>query len=277
MSPDTATFTARGYRIIVPASHLLNSSAKNQIEKIIDLWQYPRKDEPRVDVRRYDSDLVDDAFAEALANSLRLHHAIHEEPLNKNSFAHFMKGCAEASGKTAELNPGRGTATWDLRIGGAGWSLKTEAARGISPDMVKIEKLMEARWIRECLNPALCAAAVRTHVPAYMAGYDRIIVLRAFHLEDQGLRYDLMEPPVTVIMRKLSTVSPSAFSKVGASGSYGASIDNSDGSRIFRILLDSSTEKVRIWFSAAHCRMHGSWTVKSTGIQQFGAKGAGAE
>ena len=123
-----------------------------------------------MDARRYDSDLVDDAFAETLTNSLRLHHVIHQESLNKNSFAHIMKGCAEASGKTAEPSPGQGTATWDLRIDGAGWSLKTEAARGISPDTVRIEKLMEARWIRECTNPALCAAAVRTHIPAYMAG-----------------------------------------------------------------------------------------------------------
>jgi hypothetical protein len=228
------------------------------------------------DVVRYDSDLVDDAFAETLANSLLLHHAIHEEPLNKESFEYVMKGCAEASGKTAELNPGRGTATWDLRIGGTGWSLKTEAARGISPGTVKIEKLMEARWIRECTNPAKCAAAVRTHVPAHMAGYDRILVLRAFRLNGGGMRYDLVEPPVTVIQEKLSAVSPSVFTKEGAKESYGASIDDANGSRIFRILLDSSVEKIRIWFSVAHCRMHGSWTVKSADIQQLAATQAAA-
>jgi hypothetical protein len=286
VNPDTATFTPKGYRIVVPASHLLDSSAKNQIEMVIELWQYSRKDESgaerpelekltvHADVVRYDSDLVDDAFAETLANSLWLHHAMHEEPLNRNSFAYVMKGCAEASGKTAELNPSRETATWDVRIGRTGWSLKTEAARGPSPDTVTIEKLMEARWIRECTNPALCAAAVRTHVPAHMADYDRIIVLRAFQLEGQRVRYDLMEPPVTAILEKLSAVSPSAFSKVGVS--YGASIDDADGSRIFRILLDSTTEKVRIWLSLAHCRMHGSWTVKSTSIQQFAATRAAA-
>jgi hypothetical protein len=274
VSSGTAAFTPRGYRIIVPASHPLDSSTKSLIEEIIDPWQYSRKDEPRVGARRYDSDLVDDAFAETLANSLRLHHVIHQEPLGKNSFTRIVKGCAEASGKTAEPSPGRGAAPWDLKIDGAGWSLKTEAARGISPDTVRIEKLMEARWIRECANPALCAAAVRTHIPAYMAGCDRMIVLRAFQLEDQVMRYDLMEPPVTVITEKLATVSPSAFSKAGVS--YGASIDSADGSRIFRILLDASTEKIRLWFSAAHCRMHGSWTVKSTGNQQFAATQAGA-
>lgn len=224
------------------------------------------------DIVRYDSDLVDDAFAETLANSLLLHHAVHEEPLNKESFEYVMKGCAEASGRTAELNPGRGTATWDLKIDGAGWSLKTEAARGISPGTVKIEKLMEARWIRECTNPAKCAAAVRTHVPAHMVGYDRILVLRAFRLGDGGMRYDLVEPPVALILDRLSQVGPSVFTKEGSKESYGASIDDADGSRIFRILLDSSVEKIRIWFSVNHCRMHGSWSVKSADIQQLAAR-----
>lgn len=97
-----------------------------------------------------------------------------------------MKGCAKGSGKTAEMNPGQGTATWDLRTGGARWSLKTEAVRGISPDTVRIEKLMEGHWIRECTNPVKCAAAVRTHAPARMAAYDRIIVLCAFQIEGRG-------------------------------------------------------------------------------------------
>lgn len=279
VSPDTATFTPRGYRIVVPASHPLDSSAKSKIEKIIELWQYSRKDESGAaltDVVRYGSDLVDDAFAETLANSLLLHHAINEEPLSKVSFGYVMKSCAEAAGKTAELNPGRGTARWDLRIGGTGWSLKTEAAGIISPGTVKIEKLMEARWIRECTNPAKCAAAVRTHVPAHMAGDDRIIVLRAFRLEGREIRYDLVEPPVAVILEKLSSVSPSVFTNAATMHSYSASIDDVDGSRIFRISLDSCDEKIRIWFSTAYCRMHGSWTVKLADIQQLAATQAAA-
>lgn len=221
------------------------------------------------DVVRYDSDLVDDAFADTLANSLLLHHAVHEEPLKKESFEYVMKGCAEASGKAAVLNPGRGTATWDLRIDGAGWSLKTEAAKGISAGIVKIEKLMEARWIREITNPAKAAAAVRHHVPAHMTGYDRILVLRAFRLPGSGMRYDLVEPPVSLILEKVAQVGASDFTKEGSKESYGADIADADGTRIFRILLDSSVEKVRISFNVACCQMHGSWTVKTADIQQL--------
>lgn len=220
-------------------------------------------------VQRHDSDLVDDAFSETLANSLLLHHAIHEEPLNKESFEYVMKGCALAGGHSAELNPGRGTGTWDIRVDDTRWSLKTEAARGISLRTVKIEKLMEARWVRECTNPAKCAAAVRAQIPAHMGGYDRILVLRAFRLAGGAMRYDLVEPPKELLLEKLSTVPPAVFTKEGAKESYGANVDDQEGGRVFRILLDSSVEKIRIWFNVEWCRQHGSWTVQSADIQRL--------
>jgi hypothetical protein len=227
-------------------------------------------------VDRYDSDLVDDAFSDTLANSLLLHHAIHEEPLNKESFEYVVKGCAEAGGHSAQLNPGRGTATWDIRVDDQRWSLKTEAARGISPRIVKIEKLMEARWVRECSNPAKCATAVRAHIPAHMDGYDRILVLRAFRLAGGAMRYDLVEPPKDLVLERLSAVPASIFTKDGSKESYGADVgnDDDDGRRIFRILLDSSVEKIRIWFNLEWCRPHGSWTVQSADIQQLTSGGS---
>lgn len=224
-------------------------------------------------VERHDSDLVDDAFSDTLANSLLLHHAIHEEPLNKESFEYVMKGCAEAGGHFAELNPGRGTGTWDVRVDDQRWSLKTEAARGISPNTVKIEKLMEARWVRECSNPAKCAAAVRAQIPAHMDGYDRILVLRAFRLAGGAMRYDLVEPPKHLLLERLSTVPAAIFTKEGAKESYGANVDDEEGGRIFRILLDSSVEKIRIWFNVEWCRPHGSWTVQSADIQRLTSGG----
>jgi hypothetical protein len=224
-------------------------------------------------VQRHDSDLVDDAFSDTLANSLLLHHAIHEEPLNKESFEYVMKGSAEAGGHFAELNPGRGTGTWDIRVDDQRWSLKTEAAKGISPRTVKIEKLMEARWVRECSNPAKCASAVRAQIPAHMGGYDRILVLRAFRLPGGAMRYDLVETPKELLLERLSTVPPAVFTKEGAKESYGANIDDEDGRRVFRILLDSSVEKIRIWFNLECCRPHGSWTVQSADIQQLARGG----
>jgi hypothetical protein len=215
-----------------------------------------------------DSDLVDASFAETLANFLLLHHAIHEEPLNKAAFEYVLRGCAEAAGHVAEQNVHRGTATWDVRIDDTRWSLKTEAALRMSTEKVRIEKLMEARWIRECTNPAKCAAAVRREIPIHMAGYDRILMLRAFRHPDKSVRYDLVEPSKQVLLDRLANAPAEAFTKEGAKESYGADFFAPDGEKIFRILLDSSVEKIRLWFSGAKCVRHGSWTVTPSTVRE---------
>jgi hypothetical protein len=221
-----------------------------------------------VAVETRQSDLVDSAFAETLANFLLLHHAIHEEPLNKAAFEHVLKACAEAAGHVAEQNVHRGTATWDVKVDNTRWSLKTEAALRMSVDKVRIEKLMEARWIRECTNPAKCAAAVRREIPAHMTGYDRILMLRAFRHPEQTVRYDLIEPPRRMLLDYLKNAPPDVFTKEGAKESYGADFLDVNGERAFRLLLDSSVEKVRVWFSADHCIHHGSWTVTPSTVRE---------
>jgi Type II site-specific deoxyribonuclease len=225
-----------------------------------------------VGIERESSDIVDNAFAKTLANFLLLHHAIHEEPLNKAAFEYVLRGCATAGGHSAVLNTRQGTATWDVLLDDQRLSLKTEAARGMSRDVLKIEKLMEARWIRDCTNPAKCAAAVRREVPAHMSGYDRIFVLRAFRLAGDRIRYEIVEPPKDILVAALSDIGVSAFTKEGKKESYGANVVAPDGSRVFRILLDSSVEKVRLWFRTDHCIRHGAWTLLPAAVQ-----GAAAE
>lgn len=264
-----ADLEAEGFQVLAGVFEQLTPRRRALVLRMAEALTVP------ADVEPHDSDLVDAAFSETLANSFLLHHAIHEEPLNKESFEYVMKGCAEAGGHVAALNPGRGTGTWDLRIDDVRWSLKTEAARGISRNTVKIEKLMEARWVRECTNPARCAAAVRAQIPAHMDGYDRIVVLRAFRRPGGAMRYDLVEPPKELLLQKLTTVVDAVFTKEGSKESYGANIDDAAG-RIFRILLDSSVEKVRIWFNVQRCKFHGSWTVQSADIQRLAGAASGS-
>jgi len=187
-----------------------------------------------IQVDRQPSDLVDDTFAGVLSNFLLVHHAIHEEPLNKAAFEYVVKGCALAGGHHAELNAHRGSGTWDIRVGSVKWSLKTEAAKGMSPNTFKIEKLMEARWIRGCTNPAKCAAAVRSEIPEHLNGYDRILALRAFMKPDATIRYDLIEPPIALLRDRLANMPVDSFTKEGSKESYGANVVTDAGDRIFR-------------------------------------------
>lgn len=120
---------------------------------------------------------------------------------------------------------------------------------------------MEARWIRECTNPAKCAAAVRVHVPAHMQDHERMIILRA--RQDASARvtsYELLELPKPELLR-LSEALPDWFTKEGSKESYGADVVDDEGDKVCRVLLDSSVEKVRIWFRTAKAINHGRWVV----------------
>lgn len=215
----------------------------------------------RVD-RAMGSDLVTDEFSEALANFLLLHHAIHVEPLNKAAFEYLFVACSEASGRAASRNPASGAASYDVEADGVRWSLKTEAGKRLSDSTVRIEKFMEARWIRECSNPAKCALAVRSQIPAHMEDYERIVILRARQDSTaQSTSYQLLELPKDELLR-LGQAQDDWFTKEGRKESYGADVIDDAGERVFRILLDSSVEKVRIWFRTTKAIDHGRWVVQ---------------
>jgi len=202
-----------------------------------------------------------------MSNLLTVHHALHEEPLSKKSFEYLFKQCLGAAGISARLNPNPGDAAWDVEGADIRWSLKTEAAKGISRRIIKIEKLMEARWVREATTPESCAEAVRTLLPRHMGDYQRIVVLRAFSTVD-GFSYSLEEIPTALLLDKFSEVKASDIAKNGKAKSYGADFFDNDGQKIFRLLLDSSVEKVRLWFQADYSVNHGSWRIQVGDVQE---------
>jgi hypothetical protein len=208
-----------------------------------------------------ETDIVDARFAETMANLLVLHHALHEEPLSKKRFEYVFRQCLIEQGHEASLNEAPGTLTYDVIGAGRRWSLKTEAARGISRQQVKIEKLMEARWIRECATAEDCAREVRDRLPGHMRGYDRILVLRAF-VETDATEYTLEEVPINVLQKCFAEAKPDMFERRKKSPSFGADFyEPGETTRAFRMLLDSSVEKVRIWFDLARCLHHGRWVI----------------
>jgi hypothetical protein len=248
------------HRLRQEISTLVASLSNTQVTLLLRMAQAMRVP---VEVERAPhSDIVDDRFSEALANFLLLHHAIHVEPLNKAAFEYVFLACSEAAGRPGRRNTATGSASYDVEAGGVRWSLKTEAGRRPSRTVVRIEKFMEARWIRECTNPAKCASAVRRYVPAHMGDYERMLILRATQDETGRVTtYELLELPKTELM-KLTQAQTKWFTKEGSKESYGADVLDTEGKRVFRILLDSSVEKVRIWFNVAKAVNHGQWTVQ---------------
>jgi hypothetical protein len=207
---------------------------------------------------RGSSDLATPPFVNCFSNFLLLHHGMYEDPLNKEAFEYLFKIANQAAGRHVTRNRLRGSATHDVRVDDTRWSLKTEAGKSQSANTIKIEKWMEARWVRECHNPTSCVNAMH-YVVEHMNDFERIAVLKAWTAKDGSeILYRLLELPKASIL-KLGDLPHQAFTKEGAKMSYGANLVGEDGSRILRILLDSSVEKVRIWYSADHAIDHGSW------------------
>jgi hypothetical protein len=209
------------------------------------------------------STFVDSRFAETMANFLVLHHSLHEEPLNKKPFEYVFKQCLISQGTPAELNNNPGAYPHDVFGAGLRWSLKTEAAAKMSLKQIKIEKFMEARWIRECVTPDACSEAVRERLPRHLSGYDRILVMRAFTRPTEFI-YRLEEVPVETLVECFTRAAPEEFRKNEArkSPSFGADLFYPGHTRrTFRMLLDSSVEKVRLWYASEHAVNHGTWII----------------
>ena len=103
-----------------------------------------------VEVIDSDTDIVTEPFAKNFRIRLQLHHATHEEVFKKKTFEFAFKAASIVAGRTAEMDEDVTSAGYDLKVDDVRFSLKTEAGKTTSGTHIKISKLMEARWIREC-------------------------------------------------------------------------------------------------------------------------------
>lgn len=206
------------------------------------------------------SDFLTPDLAAALGSQLLMHHATHEEKLNKKTFEYIIKYACEAAGQRVILNTNPTLPAEDLRINGTKFSLKTQADKGIKAGAVYVQKLMEARWIRDCTTPDELTNAARQKVGAHLAHYERMLVLRAFDVSGDGYRYELVEVPLQVL-RLVSSLPDRAFSAKNKAGSSGADVCDERGIA-FRVLLDGSVEKVRVFnLRIDRCVVHASWHI----------------
>jgi hypothetical protein len=206
------------------------------------------------------SDFLTPDLASALGSQLLLHHATHEEKLNKKTFEYVLKYACEAVGYHVTLNANPTFPAEDLNINGMSFSLKTQADNGIKAGSVYVQKLMEARWIRDYSTPAELTEAARQRIGVHLAHYERMLVLRAFSVPGNGYRYQLVEVPLSVL-RLVSSLPACAFPVKNKAGSSGADVRDSRGVA-FRVLLDGSVEKVRVFnLRIDRCIVHADWYI----------------
>jgi len=217
-----------------------------------------------VEVIDSDTDIVTEPFAKNFRIRLQLHHATHEEVFKKKTFEFAFKAASFVAGRTAEMDEDVTSAGYDLKVDDVRFSLKTEAGKTTSGTHIKISKLMEARWIRECRTGRDYLAnmdKVRTH----LTHYDRIIILRAFQVTSpfNGVRYELLEIPHQ-LLSLVSTIQAGDFTRRIKKSGTSTVVVKSNGTDAFKLRLDGSVEKITLEkLPLAKCRKHASWSIES--------------
>jgi hypothetical protein len=191
-----------------------------------------------------DSDLCSDAFVDDFQNRLLLHHAISEEPLKKKTFEYAFRESNISAKRDARIEQNPVLRGADVLVNGVRYSCKTEASKTLSDRYIKISKLLEARWIRECNTGEDFAQKTREMVAGHLCGYDRIVVLRAFVRRADLIQYRLTEIPRDLLLL-IRNVRAEDFSARTSNGSTSAELRSGD-LFAFRLRLDGSVEKVTI-------------------------------
>lgn len=209
------------------------------------------------------SDLATLVFSEYFASRLLIHHAVVEEKLNKKSFEYILRDSFRHDGRNAFITTSAVYPGTDLIVDGVRFSLKTEASRDIQNTRITISKFMEARWIRDQDAYGLAQLA-SNRLAGHLAGYDRILMLRAFNVVDSKVKYDLIEIPHN-LLNIASHIQPADINlNPGLSGGGSATIWHNNH-KAFTLRFDGSVEKVTITnLSTELCINHATWIIPLT-------------
>ena len=122
---------------------------------------------------------------------------------------------------------------------------------------------MEARWIRDqdASGLALLASA---RLGEHIAGYERIIMLRAFVLENNKVQYNLVEIPHDLLALGSFLEADDIKLSPGRNGGGNAIIRQNDQDA-FTLRFDGSVEKITVTNLLLElCTTHVSWVIPLT-------------
>ncbi len=208
-------------------------------------------------------DFLDATAFEYFSTRLAAHHASSGVALKKENFEHILEYSFRRSGHDAKRTDDMTHRGADLEVDGRSYSLKTEAAKGLSTKSITISKLMEARWIRDLSSHADAPEQVRRRVLSHLQEYERIFMLRSYG-DERRVRYDLREIPKDVLAL-VEYLEPDDFGELSKSGGTGANV-TMNGRKAFRLVLDGSVEKVTIsGLDVELCPLHAWWELGRPG------------
>ena len=147
------------------------------------------------------SDLINDIVLENIGDLLRIHHAMSRRALSKAPFEYAFEKALQLAEIPARLADSSTNPGYDLKIGDARVSLKTEAAKNVSEHKIHVSKWLEmgkGSW-----DPP------RIQLPRFlehMTGYDRILTLRCLVQTGRHYYYELVEIPKDLMLEAATGV-----------------------------------------------------------------------
>lgn len=206
------------------------------------------------------SDIAEPKFVAAVGHYLALHHATQTTALNKKGFEFLFQFACDAAGRNAAMNRNTTDANADVIVDGVGFSLKTQADKAVKRHTLYIQKLMEARWIREINSPQDFHDSGVRHILEHLGRYERILVLKVYPRAGSRMTYELVEVPMS-LFGLLSNLGVADFPSKNQFGTCSVSVPDAQG-EAFRLVFDGSVEKIRIFnLRARNCVSHAEWTV----------------
>lgn len=206
------------------------------------------------------SDICSMAFVKAFESRLKIYHALNDEVLNKKTFEYAFANAARAAGHEASVTENSVNPGADVLVDGIAFSLKTEASGSIRPKKIKISKLMEARWIRDCRTGQEFVDGVQKNVVTHLQKYQRIMILRAFKIGRNAFKYRLIEIPTRLLLL-VQDVAAADFGPRSPNGSSRVAVFENN-QRIFDLRLDGSVEKITVeGLDEDQCLFHAEWVI----------------
>ena len=215
---------------------------------------------PHTFVRNPGSDLVTDLVLENIGDLLRIHHAMSKRSLSKAPFEYAFEKALQLSGKPARLADSATNPGYDLTIGTARISLKTEAARNTRENQLHVSKWMElgaGLW-----DPPTVQLPRFLH---HMTGYDRILSLRCLLQTGTHYWYELVEIPHALMMEAQNGLMEKAAKTRQESSPWYCRVPDGRGGYKFCLYFDAGSErKLQVkGLLKSHCVVHATWKFES--------------
>lgn len=193
--------------------------------------------------------------------ALSVHHGATTEPLGLTSFETVFRNACRYMNWSVDP-PGSATQRFvDLTIRANDGtvrrlSLKSTAARNLSPSAVHISKLTEAAWIQDTRTPRERRRKTRELFSSYQQAVSSIIMLRAFRDKADGVPrlYQLVEIPVGIF-------DSIQQAPVGEFERDAPVIDCLVGNKVVaRVAVDRSDAKITVRnIQLSACTVHAEW------------------